>query len=207
MEAYRAGYFPMAEGKDTDELFWVRPQMRGIFPLENFHVSKSLRKVVRQDRFEVTVDAAFSEVMHFCASDEAGREDSWINDDIFRVYAQLHRVGRAHSVECWAEGQLVGGLYGVSIEAAFFGESMFSLRRDASKVALCHLVGRLRMAGYRLLDAQFLTDHLASLGAVEVSDAAYQIMLENALSAQADLKALPHQISGSSILQEITQTS
>jgi len=207
LEAYQLGFFPMAESRDSDELMWVKPIMRGVFPLDGFRMSKSLRKVVRQDRFEVRLDSAFTEVMQLCASKEAGREETWINQDILASYRGLHEIGHAHSVECWREGTLVGGLYGVSIKGAFFGESMFSLATDASKVALCHLIARLQIGGYQLLDSQFLTDHLESLGAVEVPAEDYEVMLADSLKVQGNFYALDRQASGSSIVQSITQTS
>lgn len=207
MQAYRLGFFPMAEARDSDELMWLKPKFRGIFPLESFHVPRSLRKVVRQDRFTVKVDTAFEEVMRLCGSEAAGREETWINEEILAVYGALHREGVAHSVESWRDGRLVGGLYGVAIAGAFFGESMFSLETDASKVALCHLVARLKMTGFRLLDTQFLTPHLARFGGIEVPSDRYLVMLAEALQVQGQFTALPDQMAGSSILQSITQTS
>ncbi|MEO1040755.1 MAG: leucyl/phenylalanyl-tRNA--protein transferase [Pseudomonadota bacterium] len=207
LQAYRLGYFPMGEARDSTELMWVKPKQRGVFPLDAFHIPRSLRKVVRQDVFEVRIDQAFEKVMMFCASPEAGRDDTWINEEILSAYADLHGHGHAHSVECYIDDQLVGGLYGVSIAGAFFGESMFSLVTDASKVALCHLVGRLRIGGYRLLDSQFLTPHLARFGAVEWPEDVYERQLELALEADASFHAAGNQTSGSIILQSITQTS
>ncbi len=197
----------MAEAKDSEQLMWLKPEWRGIFPLNQFHVPRSLKKVVKQDRFEVRLDTAFGEVMQHCASDEAGRADTWINDEILAGYQGLFDIGHAHSVECWRDGRLVGGLYGVSVAAGFFGESMFSLETDASKVALCHLVGRLKLAGYRLLDTQFLTPHLARLGGREVHEDDYDELLAAALKGSATLREHRDQISGISILQSITQTS
>ncbi|NRA29140.1 MAG: leucyl/phenylalanyl-tRNA--protein transferase [Parvularculaceae bacterium] len=207
LEAYQLGFFPMGESRDSDELMWVKPKLRGVFPLDRFHMSRSLRKIVRQDRFDVRIDTAFTDVMQLCASEKAGRDETWINDEILEAYAGLHAIGHAHSLECWRENQLVGGLYGVSIAGAFFGESMFSLETDASKVALCHLVGRMKSGGYRLLDSQFLTPHLETLGAIEVPAEDYEDWLDKALGVQGDFNALPAQISGSSIVQLITQTS
>lgn len=206
-DAYRMGVFPMAEARDSQEVVWVRPNRRGIFPLDGFHIPRSLRKVVRQDRFEVRVDQAFGEVMRLCASPAAGRDETWINEDIVDSYSALFEQGAAHSVETYRDGELVGGLYGVAIAGAFFGESMFSLATDASKVALCHLVGRLRLTGFTLLDTQFLTDHLARFGAVEISGEAYDTLLREAMRHQGRFGELPVQMSGSSILQSITQTS
>lgn len=207
LEAYRLGLFPMAESRDSTSLVWIRPEQRGIFPLERFHVPRSLAKVIRQERFEVRIDTAFRDVMELCGSERAGREETWINEEILDAYCALHARGAAHSVESWRDGQLVGGLYGVSIAAAFFGESMFSLETDASKVALCHLVGRLKLARYRLLDTQFLTPHLARFGGIEIEAGHYEALLREALHHEARFADLPDQMSGSSILQAITQTS
>jgi len=197
----------MGEARDSDALMWVKPKERGVFPLDSFHMPRSLRKIVKQDIFDVRVDQRFFEVMVLCASPEAGRDDTWINDEILEAYKGLHQRGHAHSVECYLEGELVGGLYGVSIAGAFFGESMFSLVTDASKVALCHLVGRLKIGGYRLLDTQFLTPHLARFGAVELNEAIYETKLAEALEVSGDFRAAGDQTSGSIIVQSITQTS
>ena len=185
LRAYAEGIFPMAERRDDPELFWVSPEKRGIIPLDNFHVPKRLARTVRSDRFTVTADAAFGEVMRACASPAAGRKESWINDEILRLYAGLHRMGQAHSIECWRDGALVGGLYGVRLGAAFFGESMFTLERDASKVALVYLVARLIRGGFSLLDTQFLTAHLARFGTIEISRVEYQHRLRLATAKQA----------------------
>jgi leucyl/phenylalanyl-tRNA--protein transferase len=181
LRAYGAGVFPMAETRDSRDLFWVDPEMRGIFPLDGLKISRSLRKTIRQKKFQVTCDTAFDKVMEKCAERTKDRPDTWMNEDIFRLYNQLFQMNCAHSIECWQEGELVGGLYGVTLGAAFFGESMFSRRPNASKVALAHLVARLRLSGYRLLDSQFITDHLASMGAIEVPRQSYHLMLDDAL--------------------------
>jgi leucyl/phenylalanyl-tRNA--protein transferase len=181
LSAYSIGLFPMAEERDSSELHWVEPDRRGVFPLDGILISKSLAKTVRSDRFEVVADLMFQEVMEACAE----REKTWINDEILRLYGELHARGRAHSIEVREDGELVGGLYGVSLGAAFFGESMFHRARDASKVALVHLVARLKRGGYRLLDTQFLTEHLATLGAVEISRGEYRRRLAIALAASA----------------------
>jgi len=181
LRAYSVGVFPMASTRDADDVFWVEPKKRGVLPLEGFHLSRSLAKTVRSDRYTVTVDRAFSEVVAHCAEATARRPDTWINPEIEAAYAELHRRGYAHSVESWQDGRLVGGLYGVRLGAAFFGESMFSRARDASKVALAHLVARLRVGGFKLLDCQFLTEHLASLGTIEVGRDAYVALLDKAL--------------------------
>ena len=187
LRAYSIGLFPMAESSDSSTLFWVDPKERGVFPLDGLIISKSLAKTLRADRFEVRADANFDAVVAACAN----REKTWINAEIRRLYRELFEAGRAHSVEVLEDGALVGGLYGVSLGAAFFGESMFHLARDASKVALAHLVARLRVGGYRLLDTQFVTPHLASLGAIEVSRSVYLQMLGRALSIEADFNAWP----------------
>ncbi|MDB5687289.1 MAG: leucyl/phenylalanyl-tRNA--protein transferase [Rhizorhabdus sp.] len=181
LRAYSVGVFPMASTRDAADVFWVEPKKRGVLPLDKFHLSRSLAKTIRSDRFTVTVDTAFGEVMSRCAEATARRPDTWINPDIEIAYAELHRRGYAHSVECWQESELVGGLYGVRLGAAFFGESMFSRTRDASKVALAHLVARLKVGGFHLLDCQFLTEHLASLGTIEVGREAYVALLDKAL--------------------------
>ena len=187
LRAYSIGLFPMAESSNAQTLFWVDPKERGIFPLDGLILSKSLVKTLRADRFEVRADEDFDRVVAACAN----RENTWINAEIRRLYRELFDAGRAHSIEAFEDGALVGGLYGVSLGGAFFGESMFHVARDASKVALAHLVARLRLGGYRLLDTQFVTPHLASLGAVEISRQAYLQMLEQALSIDADFKAWP----------------
>ncbi|HJU20373.1 MAG TPA: leucyl/phenylalanyl-tRNA--protein transferase [Stellaceae bacterium] len=187
--AYAAGIFPMAESADDPELFWVEPQRRGILPLDAFHVPRRLRRVVRHGGFAVRVDSAFEAVMRGCAEMSDKRPNTWINDEILRLYGALHRQGAAHSVECWREGELVGGLYGVSLGAAFFGESMFSRATDASKVALVHLAARLRCGGYRLLDTQFLTPHLARFGGIEIPRGRYRRLLAEALAGSAAFPA------------------
>lgn len=201
LTAYAHGLFPMAERRDDPNLFWVEPQQRGIIPLDAFHVPRRLARTVRSDRFEVRTDTAFTAVMRSCAEPAPGREESWINDEILSLYGALHKRGYAHSVECWREGRLVGGLYGVKLGGAFFGESMFSHERDASKVALVHLVARLIRGGFLLLDAQFLTDHLARFGAVAIPQADYLARLAPAIAAQAEFYCPePSGSSGSSSL-------
>ncbi|HEY4942953.1 MAG TPA: leucyl/phenylalanyl-tRNA--protein transferase [Rhizomicrobium sp.] len=182
LRAYAEGLFPMAERRDDPTLFWVSPERRGVIPLDGFHVPRRLARTVRGDRFAVTTNRAFVDVMRACAEAAPGRDQSWINDEIVRLYTALHATGYAHSVECWQGGALVGGLYGVSLGAAFFGESMFSRERDASKVALVHLVAQLKIGRYRLLDTQFLTAHLARFGAREIPRLAYLAQLEEALN-------------------------
>ncbi len=185
LRAYSIGLFPMAENADDDQLFWVDPEKRAIFPLNSFIVSRSLAKTVRSDRFDVSVDRDFDAVIDACAAPSPDREKTWINAEIRKLYRDLFDMGFAHTVECRREGKLVGGLYGVALRGAFFGESMFHRERDASKVALAHLVARLRKGGFQLLDTQFMTTHLASLGAIEISRAAYHRALEDALGVTA----------------------
>ena len=187
--AYSAGIFPMAESADDPELFWVEPRHRGILPLDRFHVPRRLARLLRQGRFEIRVDSDFLGVMRGCAEASEKRPNTWINDEILALYTALHRRGAAHSVESWREDALVGGLYGVSLGAAFFGESMFSRETDASKVALVHLAARLRQGGYRLLDTQFLTPHLARFGGVEISRREYRRRLAEALAYRASFPA------------------
>jgi leucyl/phenylalanyl-tRNA---protein transferase len=197
IEAYAAGIFPMAESADDKELFWVDPNRRGILPLDGFHMPRRLKRVLRGGRFAVRADTAFASVIRGCAEASEMRPSTWINDEIVRLYTALFERGAAHSVECWQEGDLVGGLYGVSLGAAFFGESMFSRVSDASKVALAHLVARLRRGGYRLLDTQFLTPHLARFGAIEISRARYHRLLAEALRYRAEFPCdLPEGLGG-----------
>jgi leucyl/phenylalanyl-tRNA--protein transferase len=199
LHAYAEGLFPMAERRDDPTLFWVSPELRGVIPLESFHVSHRLGRTVRQDRFTVTFDSCFSAVMRACAEPAPGRKESWINEEILRLYTALHAAEHAHSVECWREGNLVGGLYGVNLGGAFFGESMFSRERDASKVALVHLVAQLIRGGFVLLDTQFLTGHLASFGAVEIPRAQYLARLNTALGHQAHWLASSGSATGFSV--------
>ncbi len=207
LNCYARGVFPMAEGRDDPRIYLLDPDERGIIPLDAFHLSRSLRKTVRQDVFRVTVNHDFTAVVSACAQPAPGREETWINDGIIGLYSDLHAAGYAHSVECWSAGELVGGLYGVSLGAAFFGESMFSRQRDASKVALVHLIARLRAGDYSLLDTQFTTEHLESFGAITVDRSSYHQRLSDALIFEADFKAMPDEISGVQALQSITQTS
>jgi leucyl/phenylalanyl-tRNA---protein transferase len=187
LRAYSIGVFPMAESREAKELFWVEPHERGIFPLDGLRAPRSLAKTVRSDRFRVVADWDFRGVMLACAE----REKTWINDDILRLYCELFEAGHAHTVEVYEGDELVGGLYGVSMHRAFFGESMFHRVRDASKVALVHLFARLNAGGFVLLDTQFLTDHLASLGAVAISREAFRTRLADAMEGEADFGAWP----------------
>lgn len=194
LRCYARGVFPMGEARDDPRIFLVEPEMRGVIPLEGFHVPTRLRRTVRSEPFEVRIDTAFGAVIDACAASAPGREDTWINAPIRRLYLELHALGRAHSVECWKNEALVGGLYGVTLGGAFFGESMFSRATDASKVALVHLVARLNRGGWRLLDAQFRTPHLDQFGLIETPQFVYLKLLERALTAQPDASALsrPH---------------
>ena len=190
IRAYSIGIFPMAETADDPELFWVEPEKRGILPLEGFHLSRRLARTVRADRFSVTCDTDFDAVIAGCAAPAPGRQGTWINAEIRRLYGELYARGVVHTIECRADGELVGGLYGVSLGGAFFGESMFSRATDASKVALTHLAARLTFGGYRLLDTQFLTAHLGRFGAVEIPRRAYRTRLAAALALDADFHRL-----------------
>jgi len=186
LNLYRRGVFPMGEDADDSQVFIVDPDLRGVIPLDGLYISKSLQKTVRRDEFQVTFDTAFTQVMIECATPAAGRESTWINTPIINLYSALHKQGNAHSVECWKDGELVGGLYGVSLGGAFFGESMFSTQNNASKVALVHLVARLIAGGYVLLDTQFITPHLASLGAEEITRVEFQKRLADALRIEGN---------------------
>jgi leucyl/phenylalanyl-tRNA--protein transferase len=186
LRAYACGIFPMADYADDPTLYWVEPKLRGVLPLDRFHVPRRLARTVRSDVFEVRVDTDFDAVITGCAAPRGGRQETWINNPIRRLYGELFRAGHVHTVECWREGRLAGGLYGVKLGAAFFGESMFSEERDASKVALVHLVARLRRGGFKLLDAQFLTAHLAQFGAIEVPRDRYVHMLDEALAEEGE---------------------
>ncbi|MFN3287199.1 MAG: leucyl/phenylalanyl-tRNA--protein transferase [Sphingomonadaceae bacterium] len=218
LKAYAVGVFPMADRRDAEDVYWVEPKRRGILPLGAFHLPRRLARTLKQDRFEVSADRDFMGVISGCAQPAAGRGETWINDAIIEAYGALARRGQAHSIEVWREGRLVGGLYGVELGAAFFGESMFSLERDASKVALAHLVARLRTGGFTLLDTQFLTTHLAQFGTIEIGREPYRALLSDAVSRRADFFALDRlgageaatvsgPLSGKRIAQLLTQTS
>lgn len=206
LRAYAAGLFPMAESAEDPDLFWIDPDPRGVLPLDQFHLPRRLRRTLRSSQFEIRVDTAFDAVIRGCAEPTEIRPKTWINDEILRLYGALYEQGFAHSVEAWREGELVGGLYGVALRGVFFGESMFSRTTDASKVALVHLVARLVRGGFRLLDTQFVTDHLRRFGAVEIPRADYHRQLERALGVEA------HFVAGLgddpvSVLQSSTVTS
>jgi len=191
LKAYACGIFPMAESAEDPALYWIEPEQRGVIPLEGFHVAGRLARTVRSERFTVVCNRDFEAVIDGCAEPQPGRGRTWINRRIRNLYTGLYRIGHCHTVEAYAGDELVGGLYGVSLGRTFFGESMFHRARDASKVALVHLVARLRAGGYRLLDTQFVTDHLKTFGAVEVPRKQYHKMLAAALVGEADFAALP----------------
>lgn len=185
LSAYASGIFPMANDRDDPTIQWIDPHHRGIIPLDRYHVARSLRKVMRQQRFEIRIDSAFEAVITACAECRPDRQRTWLNDELIELYCLLHDKHYAHSVECWIEDRLVGGVYGLSLGAAFFGESMFSRQRDASKVALVNLIQRLNQGSYRLLDTQFITDHLMRFGAIEIPRQAYHRRLHEALAVDA----------------------
>lgn len=202
LSAYTRGIFPMAEARDSDELHWVEPRLRGVFPLDRFHISRSLRRRILAADHGVTVNAAFPRVVEACAA----RDETWINGPLFTLYQALHDLGSAHSLEVWRGDTLIGGVFGLTIGGAFFGESMFSRATDASKIALAYLVDRLRQGGFSLFDTQFLTPHLASLGAVEMPQANYLRLLGLAMTGAGDFRA-PQVPSPQLLMQRSTQTS
>ncbi|MCY4336400.1 MAG: leucyl/phenylalanyl-tRNA--protein transferase [Litoreibacter sp.] len=196
LSAYAQGIFPMSEARDDEGLFWVDPQTRGIFPLDGFHISRSLRKTILKEPYQIKINTAFEAVIDGCAD----RDETWINAEIFEIYLDLFDAGHAHSVEVWDGTELVGGVYGVSLNGAYFGESMFSRKRDASKIALVYLMSRLKAGGFTLFDTQFITDHLASLGAIEISRTRYHSLLRDALSVEANFLRQPLQVSAREVL-------
>ena len=213
LKAYAMGVFPMAEDADDPEVFWVKPEKRGIIPLEDFHVPRSLAKAIRRGTYDIRVNSDFAGVLKGCAEATDGRPQTWINATIRDACLRLHAIGHAHSVEAWRDGELVGGLYGITLGRAFFGESMFSRRTDASKIALVHLVHRLKAGGFRLLDTQFTTDHLKRFGAIDVPKDIYSKMLSRAVEEEADFFPYvggPYDGGGASsevILQSFSQIS
>jgi leucyl/phenylalanyl-tRNA---protein transferase len=207
LRAYAAGIFPMAESAESEELYWFDPEQRGILPLDAMHVPRRLRRTVRQGRFDVRIDSDFPAVIQGCAEATEDRPKTWINREIMRLYSTLYDLGFAHSVESWLDGRLVGGLYGVALGGAFFGESMFSREADASKVALVHLVARLRYTGFILLDTQFVTEHLSQFGATEIPRMAYRAQLARALKIAPDFTGPREDEVIQAYLQSITQTS
>lgn len=207
LKAYALGVFPMADSADDPSIFWLEPERRGILPLDRFHLPKRLARTIRQNLFEIRVDSDFDGVIAGCSESVPGRRQTWINRRIRALYGALFRMGACHTVESWQDGRLVGGLYGVRIGAAFFGESMFSRVTDASKVALVHLVARLRAGGFRLLDTQFTTQHLTRFGAIEVPRSAYQRLLDEATEADADFYRLSGGATSDEVLQLVSHTS
>lgn len=205
--AYAAGIFPMADSITDQEVFWVDPDHRGILPLDKIHVPKRLQRTIRQNPFELRFNTAFGQVLEYCRLPTPQRPSSWINDIIRLSYTELYKADHAHSVECWLDGSLVGGLYGVCLEGAFFGESMFSTVTDASKVALIYLAARLKHGGFTLLDCQFKTDHLAQFGVVEVPRGRYHTFLQTALDKPGNIHLMPENIAPSDVLQIIGQRS
>jgi leucyl/phenylalanyl-tRNA---protein transferase len=207
LQAYRIGVFPMGERRDDPKLYWLDPRHRAILPLDGFHLSHRLRRTVRSGRFLVSADTAFADTVRACAEPRPGHPESWINEPIVELYTELHRRGHAHSIECRIEDDLVGGLYGVSIGAVFFGESMFSRVRDASKVALVHLVARLIKGSFQLLDCQFMTEHLRSLGAIEITRDDFRARLADAIDRPAGFQRELGGEDPCAIVQDSTRTS
>jgi leucyl/phenylalanyl-tRNA---protein transferase len=207
LRAYALGVFPMAEGRENREIYWIDPEERGVLPLDGLHVPRRLMRTLRNRHFEVRCDTAFAETVKACAEPAPGRLDTWINQEILRLSLQLFDMGFAHSVECWREGALAGGLYGIAIGGAFFGESMFTRERDASKVALVHLVLRLRLGGFQLLDTQFVTRHLQRFGAMEISRTEYRRRLMRAIAAGGRFYCDVSEEDVEAFLQSITQRS
>ena len=202
LKAYACGIFPMAESADDPGLYWIEPQLRGVIPLDAFHVPRRLARSVRANRFEIRIDNDFDSVITACAAPARGRGKTWINRRIRRLYRELYARGHCHTVETWVDGRLVGGLYGVQLGSAFFGESMFHRERDASKIALVHLVARLKRGGFNLLDAQFMTAHLANFGAIEIDRDRYHRILADAIHGEARIERTP--LSGAECLATIT---
>jgi len=207
LKAYACGIFPMAESADDPAIYWIEPRERGVIPLDGFHVPRRLARTIRKGGFEVRIDSDFESVIAACADPAPGRGKTWINPEIRRLYGALYALGHVHTVEVWREDCLIGGLYGVRLGAAFFGESMFQRETDASKIALVHLVARLKAGGFTLLDAQFITDHLRQFGAIEVPRSDYQLLLEAAIGRTADFHQLPIPSSAELVLQSVSQTS
>jgi leucyl/phenylalanyl-tRNA--protein transferase len=200
LKAYACGLFPMAESADDPGLFWLEPEQRGILPLDTVHVPRRLKRTIRNDLFEIRISTDFQGVIDGCSAPMPGRQKTWINREIRRLYGELFEMGHCHTVEAWQDGDLVGGLYGVSLNGAFFGESMFSFKTDASKVCLIHLVARLKKGGYTLLDTQFVTGHLAKFGTLEVPKDEYNVLLSSALQRETDFYALSTKATGADVL-------
>lgn len=207
LKAYACGIFPMAESADDPGMFWVEPELRGVLPLDEFHIPKSLKKTIRKEPFEIRFDTVFDQVVELCAEAIDNRPQTWINQRIRLLYSELHKIGHAHSFEAWHDNKLVGGLYGVRLGRAFFGESMFSRMTDASKVTLVHLVYEMRRSGFTLLDTQFTTEHLEKFGVVEISRDEYQELLEDAMEGEAHFSPQDGGATSDSILQSFSQIS
>lgn len=207
LKAYRLGYFPMARSRDAAEVVWILPDERGVLMLDNARAPKRLMRQLKAEPFEIHINRAFDKVIAACAEQTPKRSDTWINDQIIEAYTELHFQGYAHSVECWRGNNLVGGLYGLAMGAAFCGESMFSQETNASKIALLHLVARLKMGGFHFIDAQFFNEHLVQFGQIAMSDDDYQIILGKALRSSANFFAAPDQLATTRVVQSITQTS
>ncbi len=207
LKAYAAGIFPMADSAEDPRLYWIEPETRGVIPLDGFHLPRRLARTVASDRFSVSTDSDFEGVIDGCAAVTEGRQKTWINARIRRLYGELFALGHCHCIEVRRDNQLVGGLYGVRLGAAFFGESMFTRERDASKVALIHLIARLKVGGFRLLDAQFATPHLKQFGAVDIDKHRYHHLLEDAVQIEADFYRLAGGATGEVILQSVSHTS
>ena len=207
LQAYEHGLFPMAEGRNNNKILWVDPDLRGIVPLEAVHVPRRLARTLRQNRFKISSDKAFRTVLENCATATPGRETTWINSEIVSLYCALFEMGYAHSLEAWKNGKLVGGLYGISIKGAFFGESMYSHATDSSKITLLYLVHHLKDVGYSLLDTQFLSNHLARFGGIEIPRVEYRQRLSDALDCNTEFYPLPTELDGNTVLQSITHTS
>lgn len=207
LHAYRQGIFPMSQSADDPDIFWVNPELRGILPLNSFHLHKSLIRTIRDEPFKVTFNWAFGEVIRACAEPGVGRKTTWISNRLINMYEKLHETGFAHSIECWKGRELAGGLYGIALGGAFCGESMFHRVTDASKVALTYLVARLKFGGFTLLDTQFITPHLQQFGAIEIPRTQYLALLETALMERGNFYLLDAEVSSASVLQLSTQTS
>ncbi|MDA7948593.1 MAG: leucyl/phenylalanyl-tRNA--protein transferase [Hyphomicrobiaceae bacterium] len=207
LKAYACGIFPMAESAEDSALYWIEPERRGILPLDSIHVPRRLARTIRREQFEVRIDHDFEAVIDGCAEPQPGRQTTWINNRIRSLYGELFDLGHCHTIEVWNQGKLLGGLYGVRLGGAFFGESMFSRERDASKIALVYLAARLKHGGFSLLDTQFLTEHLVRFGAIEVSRETFQRQLDGALLGGGEFSKLPSDCGGAFVLQLVSQTS
>ena len=207
LNAYAAGIFPMAESQDDPELYWIDPETRGILPLDGFHIPKRLRRTLKTSPFTIKIDTSFEAVIKMCAAHAPDRPSTWINAQVLDIYGQLFEQGHCHTVETWLDGELVGGLYGIRLRGAFFGESMFSRQTDASKIALVYLIARLNHGGFTLLDTQFVTEHLARFGTIEIERADYHNRLATALETKADFYSLALEADVDEVLQLVSHTS